>query len=64
MFRPLTLNPAKTLEVIKKFEMVIPSNEAFNTFELKFLRPALPNDMMDEQNTMAMMKAKEITTLG
>lgn len=37
-FRPLYLNTAKTLELVKKFEMIAPAADQFNAFELKFLK--------------------------
>ena len=42
-FRPMYLNTVKALDLIKKFEMIAPGNDAFNTFELKFLKQMQPN---------------------
>jgi len=36
--RPFIVNTTRTLELVNKFEMVPPTKELFNNFELKFLR--------------------------
>ena len=35
---PYILNTQKTIDIVNKFEMVPPSKDIFNTFELKFLK--------------------------
>lgn len=37
---PFIVNTSNTLDLINKFEMVPPSKELFNNFELKFLKEA------------------------
>lgn len=36
--RPYIVNTGKTIEMINKFEMMPPTKELFNNFELKFLK--------------------------
>lgn len=36
--RPFIVNTAGTLDLINRFEMIPPSKDIFNNFELKFLK--------------------------
>lgn len=58
------LNTAKTLELIKKFEMIAPPNEQFNNFELKFLKAQHPKDKNEGSDYIPSYNVRESMSVG
>lgn len=50
--QPYIVNTAKTLDLINKFDLVPPSKDLFNNFELKFLKDA-PSYAQQQENKPA-----------